>query len=335
MASLFEETLRRIRDPEAPLGVSLLFNLSSPSREDMIVFDHYWPKIPTHHRQRIIRFLAEIAEESFQADFRAIFRYCLEDADPQVRADAIDGLWEDEDPALITRLVQLMQDDAAVIVRASAATALAKYVLQAELDRLGEGQANFVRQALLQVIRDPREDLEVRRRAVESIAYHSSEEVRGIIEAAYHDPEPRMQVSAIFAMGRSADPYWTSSVIAELSSPDPERRYEAARASGELQARRAVEHLIRLIEDPDREVQEVAIWALGQIGGQEARRALEACCDHGDEFIREAAEEALAELEFAEGTEHFLLYEFDDEGNEEEELWWDEDEWEELDFDEE
>lgn len=340
MASLFETTLRQIGDPETPLGFSSLYNLSSPSRLDMAVFAHYWPKIAGERRQRIIRSLVEIAEESFRVDFRAIFRYCLEDPDPQVRADALDGLWEDEDPALIAPLVQLLQDDEAPIVRASAAAALGKYVLQGELNRLSTGQVNFLRNALLGVIRDQREDVEVRRRAVEAIAYAGDEEVRGIIEAAYHDPEPRMQVSAIFAMGRSADRYWVPSVIAELSSLDPERRYEAARASGELQARGAVKHLIRLTQDPDREVQEAAIWALGQIGGAEARGVLEEYCNSDDEFLREAAEDALAELAFIEGTDDLLLYDFDEatedelEPLEDEDLWEanDEDLWEEDDL---
>jgi len=59
--------------------------------------------------------------------------------------------------------------------------------------------------------------------------------VREIIEAAYYHEDQRMRTSAVFAMGRSADPYWSDLVINELQSSRPEMRYEAAMASGELE----------------------------------------------------------------------------------------------------
>jgi HEAT repeat protein len=102
-------------------------------------------------------------------------------------------------------------------------------------------------------------------------------------------------------------------VIAELDNPNPEMRYEATRACGELEASAALSALIDLIEaDPDSEVQEMAIWALGCIGGKEARRVLEACCESEDEALRQAAEEALGELDFLSGHLDLLLFESDD-----------------------
>jgi HEAT repeat protein len=77
-------------------------------------------------------------------------------------------------------------------------------------------------------------------------------------------------------------------------------RYEAARACGELQVRRAVPALIELISDSDREVRVAAVTALGQIGGKRARQVLERLCQDGDEVMQLVAEDALAELELAE-----------------------------------
>jgi HEAT repeat protein len=122
-----------------------------------------------------------------------------------------------------------------------------------------------------------------------------------------------MNISAVFAMGRSADSVWREIVTAELDSPNPEMRYEAARACGELEASAALSALIDLIEtDPDPEVQRMAIWALGRIGGKEARRVLEACCESEDEAFRQAAKEALDELDFLGGHLDFPLLESDD-----------------------
>jgi HEAT repeat protein len=316
MRSAFEETLTGLRDAESPLKASQLFNLSSPSRADMLAFAHYWPEIDVDRRRRIIQFLTQIAEENFEVDFRPIFRHCLDDTEAEVRALAIDGLWEDEDVNLIAPLVHLLEDDLSVRVRASAATALGKYMLMGELDRLVEGHVTFIRQALIGTIRRAGEDLEVRRRAVESISYAGDEEVSGIIEAAYYASEEKMRISGVFAMGRNADPRWRTMVLSELGSLNPEMRFEAARACGELSDRKAVPQLIRLLNDPDSEVQSAAIWALGQVGGRDARRALEKCCESEDEVVRDAAEDALAELEFGQGTEPLLFYEFmPDDGN--------------------
>jgi hypothetical protein len=153
--------------------------------------------------------------------------------------------------------------------------------------------------------------VEVRRRAVESIAYLSDERVREIIEAAYYDDDERMRVSAVFAMGRSADPLWSSIVLKELESPYPEMRYEAARACGELEISDAVPILANLVEDQDREVQEAAIWALGNIGGNEARRILESCYITGDDFLREAVEEALDQLELLSASFNIPFHELE------------------------
>lgn len=298
MFTNFEELLESIGDSQRPISISSLYALSKATQAEMEAFVNRWPKIEVERRRRIIRSLVEIAEASFEVDFGAIFRFCLTDEDEEVRAKAIDGLWEEEDVVLIDPLVGMLKGDPSTLVRAQAAIALGQFALMAELEELDERLGGIVRGALLGVIRDSEEAMEVRRRAVEAISFFGDEEVEGIIEAAYCDAEEKMRISAVFAMGRNADTYWNEIVMAELESPNPAMRFEAARACGELESAEAVPKLIRLIGDPDREVQGAAIWALGQIGGEEARQVLQACCHSDDEVLREAAEDALAELEF-------------------------------------
>jgi len=308
MLTSFEQSLDEISNPAFSVTTSRLRCLSGLSKGQMVLFAQRWPTIEVERRRHIIQAMSELAEASFQVDFRPIFRFCLDDDDLEIRAMAIDGLWEDDDQALIAPLVHLMEDDLSPLVRSRAAVALGKYVLLAEMNELAPGQSRFLRKALLQVIRNPAEDVEVRRRAVESIAYFGDEEVREIIEDAYYSSEDQMQISAVFAMGRSMDPYWSGTVLLELQNPNAEMRFEAVRANGELGNPRAVPILIKFLEDPDREIQEVSIWALGQIGGTDARRALEAIAASEDEELSAAAEDALAELEFAEGELDLDLY---------------------------
>lgn len=310
MLITFPETLARLADSQVPLSKANLFALSRMTREEEQRLHEVWPDVADERRCDIIRSLLEMAEVSVQVDFNAVFRYCLEDPEPTVRRFAVEGLWEDEDVALMHRLVEMVVEDEAEEVRAAAATSLGRFVLLAELEQLERDAATLVRYALLSVIRNRVESHEVRRRALESIAYFCDEEIRGLIEAAYCEADEKTRASAVFAMGRSADEYWREIVLSELFSDSPEMRCEAARACGELEIRRAVQPLMASLNDPDREVQEAAIWALGQIGGPEARKALVDCCASDDRGLREAAEDALAELELGRGLLNIPLFEF-------------------------
>jgi HEAT repeat protein len=256
----------------------------------------------------MIALLTESAEANFELDFNALFRVTMEDEDEQVRTLSIEGLWEDEGITLIGPLVHTLRHDEAMSARAAAASSLGRFALLAELEELDERYAKLIRGALLESVYNDDEHSEVRRRAVESIAYLGDDCVYDIIAAAYEVPDESMRMSAVFAMGRSGDTVWSSAVQHELTSANPAMRYEAARACGELEVKESVSALIQLISDPDREVQFAAIAALGQIGGQRARRVLERCCRSEDDVVRLVAEDALAELKLGEQPLDLFIY---------------------------
>jgi len=293
----FEEALQRLENERISLSSGDLYALSAASSAEDRLFSRRWPAIPAERRRMVIAMLVDNAEANFELDFNALFRLTMKDEDPEVRALSIEGLWEDEEVTLITPLVQVLRHDLAEGPRAAAASSLGRFVLMADLEELEERHAKLLEGTLLEVIRNPHEGPEVRRRAVESIAYLSEDRVRDIIAQAYADTDERMRISAVFAMGRSVDKVWSDAVLKELSSTNPSMRYEAARACGELEVNDAVPALVQLIADPDREVQAAAIAALGQIGGPRARRALERCLRSADEVVSMAAEDALAELD--------------------------------------
>lgn len=308
-----DHLMRLLANVETPLAVAQLYRLSDLAGEKLSRFREAWPRVPVERRRQVLGFVTEIAESNFEVDFEPLFRACMDDADEEVRARSVEGLWESEDADLIAPLLEMVQNDPAERSRAAAVSALGRFVLLGELDRLSPQRQDTVEQVLLDLIRSPGESLEVRRRAVEALAYSCRQEVPGIIESAYYHEERIMRVAAVFAMGRSLDPQWESLLLNELRSHDPEFRYEAARACGELELASAVPHLSKLLTEQDREVQEACIWALGQIGGQEARQILEAhyqAVDRDDEVLREAIEDALSGLALA-GAVQFPLYEFE------------------------
>lgn len=316
----FEEALLQLATEGMPVSSAALYALSAPSSNEMQLFRDQWPTLPLVRRRKMIALLTESAEANFELDFNALFRVTMEDEDEQVRTLSIEGLWEDEGITLIGPLVRTLRHDEAMSARAAAASSLGRFVLLAELEELDERYAKLIRGALLESIHNDDEHSEVRRRAVESIAYLGDDCVHDIIAAAYEVPDESMRISAVFAMGRSGDTVWSSVVQDELSSANPAMRYEAARACGELEVKEAVSALIQLISDPDREVQFAAIAALGQIGGQRARRVLERCCRSEDDVVRLVAEDALAELELGEQPLDLFIYAPNMEHDEEEDI---------------
>ena len=305
--------IRHLADEETPLAVARLYHLSDLSEEELAQFRRAWPDIPLERRRRALGFLIDIAESNLEVDLEPVFRTCIRDADKEVRARAVEGLWECEDEDLIEPLLSMAQNDSAVLVRAVAVSALGRFVLLGELGRLSPQRQMAIEEILLALVRSSGECVEVRQRAVEALAYSSRNEVPGIIESAYYHQDRRMRVAAVFAMGRNLDARWQPLLLDELRSHDSELCYEAARACGELELISAVPRLAELLDDPDREIQEVSIWALGQIGGPTARQVLQAhyeAIDQEDEALREAIEDALGEVALASGAVQFPLYEY-------------------------
>lgn len=302
MSQSFAETLKELATEET-VHTSQLFVFSKMDQAGLETFKNIWPTISVQRRREITQELVDISEINFEVDFGPVFLLGLADEDPAVRANSINGLWENEQPSLIGPLIHLLRTDEVPLVRATAASALGRFIYLGELEEMEEVHLEPIKATLLETIYLPGEDVEVRRRAIESVAYLNNATVSQIIESAYYDENEKMQVSAVFAMGRNADARWRPLVMAELNNQHSEIRFEAARACGELEVSEAVPRLIELIdEDEDMQVKEASIWALGRIGGPTAREALEICTGDENEAIALAAEDALEEIDLFSGT---------------------------------
>ena len=295
----FQALIEELGDPAQRVSASKLVGLSGLDTGEVSQFLEVWSALDSTRRRRITHDLVDLAEDSVDLNFDAVFAIGLADEDTDVRLTSIRGLWEHEGRDLIDPLLALLSGDSEAAVRAEAALALGRYVLQAEFDALPAGDAERIEQALARTATDVAEISEVRSRALEALGGRTMPWVRDLIEEAFVDGDRRLRIGAIHAMGRSCEVDWLPSLIAELANDDPEVRYEAATALGEIADEDATQHLLQLLSDDDAEVQEAAIAALGEIGGEEARGALEELQQASDERIREAVTAALAEVEFA------------------------------------
>lgn len=292
-----EDVISGLPDGNRPLASSDLAELSDLNPEEAGLFNQAWEGIEPGRRRQIINRLVELAEDNIEFNFDVIFKHCLKDTDAEVRRKAIEGLWENEEACFIPVLIDLMQQDSAVGVREAAAIALGRFAMLAEHGKLAPKYVNGISRALLGTFDDTSNPVDVRRRALEAVASLSLPRVRQAIMEAYRSPDPKLKISAVYAMGKNCDVVWLEILLGELVSDSAELRYEAAAACGELGEEESVPHLIGLTEDADTEVQLVAVQALGKIGGAEAREHLELCLNHRSEAVRQVAEQALYELE--------------------------------------
>ncbi len=302
-----EEAIATLVDSAKPLLSSKLAELSNLNAPELALFEKAWQTIEPKRRRQIIYRLVELAEDNFELDFDEIFKRRLKDEDAEVQSKAVEGLWESEETTLIDPLIELLEQGGSEKVQATAATALGKFALLAELEKLRAKHKTRVCRALLGVIEDASRTTEVKRRALEAAAPLSLPQLEKAIARAYQSGVPRLKTSAIFAMGKNCDPRWLPILLKELNSADAEIRYEAANACGELGEKEAAPYLSELTTDPDIDVQLAAIQALGKIGGPEAKDSLERCLTDDSQVIRQAAEEALNELEAGEDPLSFRM----------------------------
>lgn len=292
-----EQTIAKLADPKKPLSDSWLTDLSGLNSAELKPLEQAWPTIELKRRRQIIYRLVELAENNFELDFDDIFKERLKDEDAGVRSKAIEGLWENEESSLIEPLIDLLEKDSSEEVQAAAATALGKFALLAELEKLRPNYREKVSRSLLAVIQDNSKPVEVKRRALEAAAPLTLPQMNKAIAEAYQSGDNKLRISALFAMGKSGNSSWMPILLKELTSTDDEIRYEAAGACGELGEEEAASYLCELVNDPDIEVRLAAIQALGKIGGPEAKGCLEKCLNHSDEVIQGAAGQALSHLE--------------------------------------
>ena len=296
-----EKCLEELPSPDKPISSSRLLHLSNLAPEEMLAFVEAWAAMGTERRRKTICHARRAGRGQCGAGLqRHLPAHTLTDDDAEVRANSISGLWECEERSLIDPLIRLMNDDPEEHVRGVAAQALGRFALLAETGKLLERDHGRISDALLAVIDGDGETLEVRRRAIEAVAPMSIPRVLELITEAYHQGEPKLRASAIYAMGFNCDPKWLPILLAELENEDTEMRYEAVGALGQIGEEDAVPRLAPLIRDSDAEVQAAAVAAVGSIGGPVAKTVLNEALENADPVVQELAKAALQSMGFSE-----------------------------------
>jgi HEAT repeat protein len=192
----------------------------------------------------------------------------LGDPDPLVRADAAMGLGALKSPQVVEPLVALLNDpDESVGM--SAAMSLGKIQdpraiapLVASLSKISVASMALqpfgpaAVEPLLAALKS--DDLELRGRAMETLALIHDPRVIPAITAALNDPDNSVRQLALFALQTSNAPNFLEALRATLKDPDPATRAIALRASGELPTAESIQIAIAALQDPDPSVKNAA-----------------------------------------------------------------------------
>ncbi|MFK7804836.1 MAG: HEAT repeat domain-containing protein [Anaerolineae bacterium] len=294
----YAQIISDLFEPEKEIPVSAYYYLSDLPPEHLTRLKNDWLNLEERRRGTIARNLADIAESNFAVDFSPIAADFLKDPSDDVRLAALDMLWDTDKISLIDPIITLMKKDKAISVRASAAASLGHYLLMAQWGEIGLEVEEPIAQALIAQITNLMTPIPVRRAALESVASAPLPEVQTYIRDAYESGVPEMELSAIFAMGRSADAIWTPIIQNELENSETEVRAEAAKAAGIIGDSSFAEALAEMARyDDDLEVQIAAVHALGLIGNEIATNTLSEMAEEAeDDALIDAIEESLEDM---------------------------------------
>jgi HEAT repeat protein len=312
----FTKLIDALLDEGTPFHPRYLNRLSDLEPADTELFTDAWSRVSLRRREALLEDLEEIHLADDLLCFEAVARLAVKDKEPSVRTLAIRILREYELVDLLPTFQDMAEHDPDADVRAEAAAALAAYIYMGEVEDVSPAKLKQVEECLLRLVSSQDTPL-VRRRALEALGFSSLQEVVRLIEKAYTSDDTDWLITALFAMGRSANSRWKPQVLKMLSHIQPGVRAEAASAAGELEIRSAAPLLLELLEDPDLDVRLAAIWALSQVGGKGVRKALENLLETSDaDEEADQIEKALENLDFTEEMRDLALLEIPEEGDE-------------------
>jgi len=275
---------------------------SDISEEGFKAVRKVWFQVATERKVALLSDLELAMESDSLLSFDTLAKFALEDSEPNVRSLGISLLWESDDPVYLDTLVKVLSSDPSDLVQVSAAAGLGRFVLMGELDEIPQRLHDLAVSSLHEKqASNPSKD--VQQEILKSLAYTGSPEVNRQIKQAYSDPDTTWKLTAVIAMGRTADDRWESEILKDMESMITAIQNEAVKAAGEIELESARLPLLDMLDSgiTDLELRLHVIWALARIGGEDVKETLQAVLDESDDEEEiDVIEMALEHLDFSE-----------------------------------
>ncbi len=292
----FNQVIDALLDDNAKFPVAFMMSLSDISPANLYLLKKSWAQISPARKTVLMENIEVVHESEITANFEDVAELALDDGNSAVRTSGLRLFWEYENPHLINKFIDMLENDPDVGVRTQAASTLGKYMYLSEIEVIDSKYRDLLDKVLIKVLRSNESEL-VRQKALEAFGYSSNPEVKEFIHTAYNSGNYNWIASSLEAIGRSADENYVSLVLPMLAHPDIHIQREAVFAAGELELSSARKLLLKLAMEleQDEDLWVEVISALSKIGGEGVLDVFEklledASTDEEEDFLNEAIE---------------------------------------------
>ena len=296
----FDNVLQMVRDDPKLVFGRYARMLSDLSAEKAAKLGAVLEGLTPERRAAFYQGMKETHHESFEYDFSPIAKIGLEDADGEIRADAIEILGLEDSRETGARILDAARSDPSEKAQITAIDVLGQYMLEDDLDGTIPVDRKKLREALEKLIEN--KSAAVRRAAVVAYAVSETKRVNEIIRGYLAGNDRDELIAALRAISISMNDEFSESVLELLEHDDEEIVIEAIRAAGALQIKEALPALYEMISRFDRITPDLllaAVGAVAEIGDESGMDVLEtlgeAAVDMDDE-ITEAVDDCIDTL---------------------------------------
>jgi len=296
----FSDILSELRENNRELTYKEIQSFSDLSEENLEQFRQTWNMLSNKRKEMFFELLLVEFMSNTLMDFSEIALIGLNDEDPIIRRGSLKLLMDNRKSYFLDRLISISKQDPDTEVRLDAISTLGYFLIDTDTAERGKNKAEKVLKALESLMESP--DKLTRLRVMEDLAYVDHPSIIPLVYASLTSNNDTEIASGLRAVQNSLNRRWAANVIENLDHPNPDVQYEAIKAVGELQLKRARNRILSLLarfDQLDDDILDATILTASQLGGNQVKEMIEMIEEvfEDEEDMAELFEEAKSNLE--------------------------------------
>ena len=296
----FSDILSELRENNRELTYKEIQSFSDLSEENLAQFRQTWNLLSNKRKEMFFELLLVEFMSNTLMDFSEIALIGLNDEDPIIRRGSLKLLMDNRKSYFLDRLISISKQDPDTEVRLDAISTLGYFLMDTDMAERGKNKAEKVLKTLESLMESP--DKMTRLRVMEALAYVDHPSIIPLVYASLTSDIDTEIASGLRAVQNSLNRRWAANVIENLDHPNPDVQYEAIKAVGELQLKRARNRILSLLarfDQLDDDILDATILTASQLGGNQVKEMIEMIEEifEDEEDMAELFEEAKSNLE--------------------------------------
>ncbi|OQA24048.1 MAG: HEAT repeat protein [Chloroflexi bacterium ADurb.Bin344] len=296
----FSDILSELRENNRELTYKEIQSFSDLSEENLAQFRQTWNLLSNKRKEMFFELLLVEFMSNTLMDFSEIALIGLNDEDPIIRRGSLKLLMDNRKSYFLDRLISISKQDPDTEVRLDAISTLGYFLMDTDTAERGKNKAEKVLKALESLMEST--DKMTRLRVMEALAYVDHPSIIPLVYDSLTSDIDTEIASGLRAVQNSLNRRWAANVIENLDHPNPDVQYEAIKAVGELQLKRARNRILSLLarfDQLDDDILDATILTASQLGGNQVKEMIEMIEEifEDEEDMAELFEEAKSNLE--------------------------------------